>query len=962
MTKDGLRDAPVSRRFAQVCGGLSCGISLLAATGWASGSLGIARWGSNYVPMAPSSALALAVLGVGLFVRSRWPASSRARRFTAYAAAFSSGLALLIFLPWLGGSNAEYDRLLVNLSGSFAGMPTGRMSPVTAIAVFLAALALLASVAASMARRTAPPLMASLATGVTAIGSVVLLGYAYRMPLLYGASIIPVALPTALALLLLGLGLLAAGDRRAWPTRIMLGPSIRARLMRAFLPVTLAAIVCENWLEVAFLTEYSANPVLWSSLTALASVGLIGGTVAIIARSIGGAMERAEEALRESEQRYRSLFDNMLDGFAYCKMLFDEQGHPDDFVYLAVNKAFDRLTGLKDVVGRRVSAVIPGIKELSPELFEIYGRVASTGTPEEFEIDFKPLHLWFSVSVYSVDPGHFVAVFDDITERKRAEEAVRSSEAKYRQLHESMRDAFVSVAMDGRIQECNKAYLDMLGYTWEELHTLTCRDLTPAKWHVREAEIVATQVLPRGYSDVYEKEYRRKDGTVFLIELRTILLHDDTGQPCGMWGIVRDISERRRAEETLKTSERAKSELLEKLNDAQRIAIIGSWEWNLKTDRVWWSDETYRIFGVTPQDFVPSFEANGRFIHPDDLATYNKSFEHSLQTGESLDIDLRLVVGDGRLKFCHGKGTVVYDESCEPTRFVGTIMDVTEHHRAEEALRQSEEKYRGLIDICPDAVLVSDMTGKTQFVSQQTWRLLGVSEQEELVGRNTFDYLIEADRPRLAANFAELIQVGQREHTEYTVLRPDGTTVPVELSSALIRDAQGQPRGAMATIRDVSERKRAEEALRKSEAMLSCILNSLPLSIFWKDRESVYLGCNETFASGTRLRPEDVRGKNRLRSALVARGLGSVSRGRPRGDGVGTGKRSTSLNSSTGPTGLVFGWIPRSCRSWMPKGMSTASWGSMTTSPNGSEWKTNSARPRTPPKRPTAPRASSWPT
>ena len=132
--------------------------------------------------------------------------------------------------------------------------------------------------------------------------------------------------------------------------------------------------------------------------------------------------KQAQEALRASQERFRSLFDSMLEGVAYCRMLFDEDGRPNDWLYLDVNPAFERLTGLKDMVGRRVVEAIPGIRESNPELFEAYGRVATSGRPDELEIDFSPLNMWLRISVFSPQDQHFVAVFEDISERKRADQ------------------------------------------------------------------------------------------------------------------------------------------------------------------------------------------------------------------------------------------------------------------------------------------------------------------------------------------------------------------------------------------------------------------------------------------------------------------------------------------------------------------------------------------------------------
>ncbi|MCE5323370.1 PAS domain S-box protein [bacterium] len=146
--------------------------------------------------------------------------------------------------------------------------------------------------------------------------------------------------------------------------------------------------------------------------------------------------------------------------------------------------------------------------------------------------------------------------------------ALHESEKKLRRLYESMADAYASVDMSGHIIEFNEAFRKMTGYTEDELRNLTYRDITPAAWLELEDRIIEEQVLTKGASDLFEKEYVRKDGTIFPAELRTYLIRDDDGNPAGMWAIVRDITERKRAEMELKDSERRLADIINFLPDA----------------------------------------------------------------------------------------------------------------------------------------------------------------------------------------------------------------------------------------------------------------------------------------------------------------------------------------------------------------------------------------------------------
>ncbi|HMR65489.1 MAG TPA: PAS domain S-box protein [Anaerolineae bacterium] len=262
--------------------------------------------------------------------------------------------------------------------------------------------------------------------------------------------------------------------------------------------------------------------------------------------------KQVEEAFRTSEARYRSLFENMLNGFAYCRMLYD-QGEPQDFIYLDVNRAFETLTGLKDVTGKKVSDVIPGIREADPELFKIYGRVALTGTPETFEMYVETMQMWFWVSVYSPQPEYFVATFDVITERKQVEQALRQSEENFSKAFKSSPAALLVTRLsDGLYLEVNDAYCTIVGYDRAELigHRTTDFDIFI---NPTDRQDIIAQLLVTGSMRDFETSIRNRSGAIRHVVAGQELISFN-GETCILSTFL-DITNRKQVEQALWDSE-----------------------------------------------------------------------------------------------------------------------------------------------------------------------------------------------------------------------------------------------------------------------------------------------------------------------------------------------------------------------------------------------------------------------
>jgi len=401
-------------------------------------------------------------------------------------------------------------------------------------------------------------------------------------------------------------------------------------------------------------------------------------------------VDQRTEALRESEEQYHSLFENMLDGFAYCEMLYDEQDRPVDFVYLDVNKTFEQLTGLKNVVGKKATEAIPGIKELNPELFEIYGRVALTGIPEIFEIDFKPLAKNLSVSVYSPQKEYFVAVFDDMTSRKQAEEALSNSEKKYRNIFENATEGIFQSTPEGRYISVNPAFARIGGYNSPDEMMDTVTDIQKMMYVHKDDRTRLLELLNRqGQVNNFEAEIRRRDNTIIWILMNVKAIRDQGGKIILLEGTIQDITERKRVEEEFQASKA-------QLSNALEIAQLGHWEYDVANDLFTFNDHFYKIFHTSVEQFggytMHSAEYAHHFVHPDDIDVVREEIRKAIETTDphfSRHMEHRMLYADGTIGYISVRFFIVKDSQGNTVKTYGVNQDITSHKQAEEKIKAS---------------------------------------------------------------------------------------------------------------------------------------------------------------------------------------------------------------------------------------------------------------------------------
>jgi diguanylate cyclase (GGDEF)-like protein/PAS domain S-box-containing protein len=533
---------------------------------------------------------------------------------------------------------------------------------------------------------------------------------------------------------------------------------------------------------------------------------------------------RAEDALRESEERFRSLIQNASDMITIIEA---------DGTIRYESPAVERVLGYRPeerVDNNAFDYVHPDDEEQAKHTFtEALDNPGQVRRPVEFRLRHKNgswRHMETTRTNLLDDPAveGVVANSRDITERRRTEEALRESEERFRSAFEDAPIGVALVGLDRRYLRVNRALCEMLGYSEERLLEKTAPEIIHPEDHEISSERVR-QTLEDAHDDCFalERRYVHADGHEVWHLSSVSLIRDSRGDPSHFVCLHQDVTERRRMERELRESEAS-------LAETQRLAHLGGWRWDVTTGEASWSNEVFRIYGLTPGEFVPTLDKLMEVVHPDDRDQVKKSIEEAFYEDKSYNFEHRIVRPDGEERVVHRQAEGVFGEEGEPLGMIGTVHDITERKKAEEALRQSEERFRSLVQNSSDVITILDADGTVHYVSPAIERMLGYQPQERM-GRSGFELLHPEDLPRARSTFTEALRnPGVTLPLGVRMRHREGSWRDVELTGTNLLDDPAVG-GIVLNWRDITEHKQAVEALKESEERFRTAFENAPLGV-----------------------------------------------------------------------------------------------------------------------------------
>ncbi len=563
-------------------------------------------------------------------------------------------------------------------------------------------------------------------------------------------------------------------------------------------------------------------------------IGIVGYSIyninkRALARAIKDTKERllAEEKLKESDEGYRYMFERnpqpmFIFDFETLSILEANTAITDHYGYS--NEEFLSLT-LKDI---RPAEDIPNFLNGIRQMNSAY---SSKGISRHLKKNGELIYV--EIAAHSITYKGRIAthiMINDITERIQTELALAESEKKFREMADLLPQIVFESDKNGLLTYANKKGYEQFGFTEKEfqnginiISTLCEKDRTRAIENIR---------LTLNDSSTQGNQYTalRKDGTAFPIQIFSNAIKNNQ-TVVGLRGIAIDSTERIKAEEELKQSRDQFHSLVSNIPGIT-YRCLNDDEWTM----LYISSEIDKISGYKSEDFINNkTRAYGSIIHSDDSPFISKAVEKAINELQSWEVEYRILHKDGSIRWAYEKGRAIRNSDDIIEYLDGFILDITERKKMDELLKESELLYKTLIETSQDGISLMDLNGTMLFANKRKAEMLRASSENSLVGISAFNLLTKSSQLAIARIMPTLLQQGYMDNLEADVLRLDGTSFNAEFNVTVLKDDDGNPIKLMDTMRDITERKVAEEKLKQSELFRRRVFDSSKIPIIVMD-------------------------------------------------------------------------------------------------------------------------------
>jgi two-component system cell cycle sensor histidine kinase/response regulator CckA len=520
----------------------------------------------------------------------------------------------------------------------------------------------------------------------------------------------------------------------------------------------------------------------------------------------------------DSKQHYQTLFNQSPDGV----LLIDMNGRIIEF-----NDAAARDLGYtrEEFLKLHLSDINPfeNPEETKKRMEDILRKGKA-----EFEVrhrtkggDERYVHV-ITQAVESAGKRVLHSIWRDITEQKYAEKALKENERFLQTIIETEPECIKLVAADGTLLMMNRAGLAMIEA--ESLDQVKGQCLYPiVTEEYRNAFQSLTENVFKGKSGMLEFEAIGINGRHVWLETRAVPLRNDKNEIIALLGVTRDITESKRDVTQRKQAEERLIKSEGRLRESQEVARLGSWDLDLVSKKLEWSDETYILFDKTREEFAPSFDAFARMVHPDDLQTMQTNFNNALKSDDNpYHIAVRAINDSGREWVMETFGAVRRDKDGSPIGIFGTVQDITEQKKTEVELRHKEEMMRNLLDSVDEGFIVVDRDYRILSANRAYCNQVGLAP-EDVLGKNCYEISHSSARPCFESGVEcaprLVFETGEPHVSVHRHSDKGSDVIYVETKAFPLKDSSGQVTAAIEVINNITEKQLLEEQRLKTQKL-----------------------------------------------------------------------------------------------------------------------------------------------